>query len=147
VLDTRDNQVVDVSVTGQVLKTFGGAGYVKSAFGIAADASGVYVADTYNQRVTKIAKNDGHRIWSQTTGGGASLSRPRGVTVGSDGNVYVADTDHGRIVVVSPTTVRASAPSDRLDRATVTSPAPATSSATAPGDCGSPKPRRRGSST
>lgn len=104
VLDTRDNQVVEVSVVGKVLNTFGGAGYVKSAFGIAADASGVYVADTYNQRVIKIAKNDGHRIWSQTTCGGASLSRPRGVTVGSDGNVYVADTDHGRIVVVAPTT-------------------------------------------
>jgi tripartite motif-containing protein 71 len=104
VLDTRDNQIVQVALDGTVLKTFGGGGFIKAAFGIATDVSGVYVADTYHNRVIKVAETDGHRIWAQGACGGKSLSRPRGVTVGSDGNVYAADTDHGRIVVLDPST-------------------------------------------
>lgn len=104
VTDTRDNQVVHLTTGGKVLDTFGGAGYVKSAFGIAADTTGVYVADTYNYRIMKIAKGTGQKIWTQTTCGGQTVSRPRGLTIGSDGNVYVADTDRGRIVVLNPST-------------------------------------------
>jgi DNA-binding beta-propeller fold protein YncE len=104
VLDTRDNQIVQVSVGGQVLKVFGGGGLIKAAFGITADTTGVYVADTYHNRVIKVAKTDGRRLWTQTTCGGKTLSRPRGVTVGSDGNVYAADTDRGRVVVLDPGT-------------------------------------------
>jgi tripartite motif-containing protein 71 len=103
VADTTDNQIVELTTSGTILKTFGGAGYVKAPFGIDADASGVYVADTYNNRVIKIAKSDGSRIWAQTACNGA-FSRPRDVTVGSDGNVYVADTDHNRIAVLNPAT-------------------------------------------
>jgi tripartite motif-containing protein 71 len=104
VLDTRDNQIVQVSLDGTVLKTFGGDGLIKAAFGIATDATGVYVADTYHDRVIEIAKSDGHLLWEQGTCGEEPLSRPRGVTVGSDGNVYAADTDNGRIVVLDPST-------------------------------------------
>jgi len=104
VLDTRDNQILDVSLDGQVVKTFGGGGLIKAAFGIAAGAGGVYVADTYHNRVIEVAKGDGHIVWKQTTCGGKTLSRPRGVTVGSDGDVYAADTDHGRVVVLDPAT-------------------------------------------
>jgi tripartite motif-containing protein 71 len=104
VLDTRDNQILDVSLAGQVVRTFGGGGFIKAAFGIAASTGGVFVADTYHNRVIEVAKTDGHRVWAQTTCGGKSLSRPRGITVGSDGNVYAADTDRGRVVVLDPST-------------------------------------------
>jgi DNA-binding beta-propeller fold protein YncE len=104
VADTRDNQVLQISVTGTILRTFGGTGSLKAPFGIAADASGVYVADTYDYRVVKLRASDGARLWAQTSCAGQTISRPRGVTVGSDGDVYVADTDHGRIVVLDPAT-------------------------------------------
>jgi DNA-binding beta-propeller fold protein YncE len=64
----------------------------------------VYVADTYNNRVVKLTKTDWAQLWAQTVCGPTSLKRPRDVGVGSDGNVYVADTDNGRIAVLHPST-------------------------------------------
>ena len=43
-------------------------------------------------------------LWTQTTCSGTTFSRPRDVGVGSDGNIYVADTDRDRIVRLNPTT-------------------------------------------
>jgi DNA-binding beta-propeller fold protein YncE len=103
VTDTTDNQIVSLERDGRVVSTFGGAGYVKAPFGIAVDDGGVYVADTYNNRVFKLRKSDGVKLWTQGSCNGA-LSRPRDVAVGSDGRVYVADTDHNRITVLAPAT-------------------------------------------
>jgi tripartite motif-containing protein 71 len=61
------------------------------------------VADTYNMRVQKINSSTGAGIWTQTTCFAKAFKRPRGLGVGSDGNVYVADTDNARIVVLNPT--------------------------------------------
>lgn len=102
VADTTDNQIVEISTLGAPLHTFGGtAAFTKAPFGIAVDATGVFVADTYNSRVFKMDRN-GTKLWTQGTCLGA-LSRPRDLTIGSDGNVYVADTDHNRVAVLDPT--------------------------------------------
>ena len=104
VMDTSDSRVVEMSTSGTIINTFGSASVFKTPYGLSNDATGVYVADTYNQRVTKINKTTGATIWTQTTCSGKAFLRPRDVTVGSDGNVYVADTDNNRIVRLNATT-------------------------------------------
>jgi len=100
------------------------AGLGWMSYGIAIDAADqVYVADTYNQCVRKI---DGAGVISTVAGicktkswmswlppkapfegdGGpanrAPLSKPMGVAVDREGNVYIADTGHRRIRKVTP---------------------------------------------
>ena len=108
VTNTGSNQVWRVTTAGVVQAKFYGMGssnptYLKSPFGIANDATGVYVADTYKNRIVKIRKDNGNEIWTETACNGA-LSRPRDVTVGPDGNIYAVDTDHNQVVGMNPTT-------------------------------------------
>lgn len=85
-------------------------------FGIAVDAAGnVYIADTANSRIRKVAA--GTRKITTVAGNGqkrfsgddglatsASLNFPQGVAVDGDGNIYIADTFNFRIRKVSATT-------------------------------------------
>ena len=85
--------------------------------GIAADSAGnLYIADTYNNVVRKVAANGG--AVSTVAGNGvggyngdgipaitASLNSPQGVAVDKAGNLYIADTDNHRIRMVAPTGV------------------------------------------
>lgn len=80
---------------------------------VAVDASGnLYIADSNNNVVRKVSTN---LIISTLAGNGnpgfsgdggnpafAKLSHPKGVTVDSSGNVYIADTLNSRIRLVSP---------------------------------------------
>jgi cysteine-rich repeat protein len=76
--------------------------------GVAVDGDGnVYIADTYNQRVRRVAADGtmttlaGTGIEGSTGDGGpasaARLRYPSGVAVDGLGNVYIADTDNHRI--------------------------------------------------
>lgn len=60
------------------------------------DTSDVYVADTDNNQIVKIAA-DGTRTVFAT-----GFGHPFGVAVGPDGNVYVGDTDDGQVVRIAP---------------------------------------------
>lgn len=82
--------------------------------GIAADSSGnVYVADTGNNVIRKISSagmvstlagsSAGTSGSADGTGSAASFNSPRGVTVDSSGNVYVADTLNSTIRKISST--------------------------------------------
>ncbi len=81
--------------------------------GVAVDASGnLYIADSNNNVVRKVSTN---LIMSTVAGNGtpgfsgdggtpafAKLSHPKGVTVDSSGNIYIADTLNSRVRVVAP---------------------------------------------
>ena len=80
---------------------------------IALDAAGyIYVADTENYRVRRIDPTGvietfaGTGTWGYAGDGGlareAQLGRVADVAVGSDGSVYIADTDNSCVRVVSP---------------------------------------------
>lgn len=103
-LDTSDHQVVHLTTAGTVLATFGGTGKLNQPYGLSVGATAIFVADTYSQRVVALSKTDGSQLWAQTTCSSKALKRPRDVGVGSDGNVYVADTDNHRIAVLAPGT-------------------------------------------
>ena len=57
VADTSDSQIVKMTKTGTIVSTFGGTSAFATPYGLANDATGVYVADTYNNRVQKIEQD------------------------------------------------------------------------------------------
>jgi Bacterial Ig-like domain (group 3)/NHL repeat len=88
--------------------------------GVAVDATGnVYIADRHNQRIrmvspagtiSTIAGSGPANFSGGFSGDGAPataamLAKPRGVSVDSTGNIYIADTDNQRIRQVSGNTV------------------------------------------
>ena len=63
--------------------------------GVAVDSAGnIFIADTYNSRVVKVAQGG-----AQTTVG-SGLNQPSGVAVDAAGDVFIADTGNGRVVKV-----------------------------------------------
>ncbi len=77
---------------------------------IAVDGNGnVYVADAGNHRIRKITAAGevstlagGTQGTNDGTGADAQFNYPYGVTMGSDGNIYVADTHNHRVRKVTP---------------------------------------------
>jgi sugar lactone lactonase YvrE len=79
--------------------------------GIAADCNGnVYISDTDNNRIRKIDTLNNNNV--TTIGGDGSedfadgtdsrFANPRGLAVGSDGKIYVADRNNGKIRIIDP---------------------------------------------
>ena len=103
VASTSSNSIVEMTNFGKTLTTLTGS-ELNQPYGVADDSTGVYVANTYAMDVVKLNKTTGAVIWTQTTCGGTAFGRSRGLTIGSDGNLYVADTDNDRIVPLNVTT-------------------------------------------
>ncbi|HEX2918067.1 MAG TPA: Ig-like domain repeat protein [Edaphobacter sp.] len=106
---------VITTVAGTGIEGFGGdngsgiSALLDSPRGIAVDAAGnIYVADSHNQRVRKIDGKTGRITTIAGTGAlgfsgnagpatQASLALPRGVSLDSQGNVFIADRGNHRI--------------------------------------------------
>ncbi len=79
-------------------------------YNVAVDEEGnVYVADTNNHRIRKITSAGetttlagGTQGDANGTGGDAQFNYPYGVTVGADGNIYVADTHNHQVRKITP---------------------------------------------
>jgi DNA-binding beta-propeller fold protein YncE len=108
ITNTGANELVEMNMSGAVLKRYGSKStfplVLASPFGNTNDGSNIYLADTYHHRIVAISKSDGQTVWSMSSCSAAtptSLARVRDIELGSDGNLYAADTDNNRIVIFS----------------------------------------------
>lgn len=87
---------------------------LSSPQGIAADAQDLYIADTNNCRVRRVASATISTVAGTGACGyggdngaafAANLNRPHGLTVTSTGALYIADTDNCRVRLISGATI------------------------------------------
>jgi tripartite motif-containing protein 71 len=96
---TPDNSWDGDGVTGS---SGSGAGQLDWPEGITADATGVYVADSKNQRVTKFDLNGGFAAtWGTQGQGDGQFNFPYGI-LATGGSVWVADTYNHRLEKFTP---------------------------------------------
>jgi sugar lactone lactonase YvrE len=95
VADTGNHRIQKLDPDGRPLAAWGG---VHFPHGIALDAQdAVYVSDSAG--LHKFSGSGELQDWTSS----AQFGDPYGLTVDAAGTVYVADTDNGRIAMVSPT--------------------------------------------
>ena len=146
IADTSNNRIRRLSNDGTAVSTVAGSGtpglrdgpageaQFDGPVGVATDKSGnIFVADSYNDSIRKIATNGivttfagtGSPGYSDGQSTSAALDTPCGIATDKEGNVFVADTGNGAIRKITPqgivTTVaeRAEAPQEgevRLNR-------------------------------
>ncbi|MBC7248918.1 MAG: hypothetical protein H5T62_01410 [Anaerolineae bacterium] len=97
VADTGNHRVQLFDADGPWLSTLGAGAELQQPCDVAVDSRGTaYVADALGDAVVRLAP-DG-RVLSRFTPG---FYRPRGVAVGPDDVLYVADTGHSRVLALS----------------------------------------------
>ncbi|MDQ1923886.1 SMP-30/gluconolactonase/LRE family protein [Massilia pseudoviolaceinigra] len=121
VADTGNNAVRKITPSG-VVSTIGGTGVAgyrdgkageaqfNGPVGVAVDKAGVvYVADTYNDRIRKIALDGtvstlagGAPGYVDGPAAAAQFDTPTSVVVDATGNLYVADTSNGAVRKLAP---------------------------------------------
>jgi sugar lactone lactonase YvrE len=111
VADAGNNRIRRISPLGAVTTVAGDKqGYLNGnrvvaafhnpyAVAVAPDGT-LYVADTSNNRICRIAPNG---TVTSLGSGIKSFDRPTGIALDAAGNVYVADSDHNRICRIDPT--------------------------------------------
>jgi uncharacterized protein YjiK len=120
IADTDDNSIRKVDAKGIITTVAGGGtqglgdgGAANGAelagpYGVAVDAAGnLYIADTSDQRIRKVAANGiictvaGNRAWGDAGDGGpasgAQLYGPEGVATDASGGLYIGDIGNARV--------------------------------------------------
>jgi len=110
IADTAQHSIWHLSPEGDLLSSWGeygvGPGQFNEPWDVAVDPSGnVYVADTWNHRIQEFtAEGEFIRSWGRLgqvqaydPAGNGLLYGPRGIAVGPNGTVYVADTGNHRV--------------------------------------------------
>ncbi|HOT90601.1 MAG TPA: TIGR03663 family protein [Anaerolineae bacterium] len=112
VADTAQHSIWHLAANGTLLHTWGEYGTLPGQFNepwdVAVDAQGnVYVADTWNHRIQKFTAEGEYLLsWGRVgqaqvgdLAGHGVFYGPRGIAVGADGTVYVADTGNDRVQI------------------------------------------------
>ena len=123
VADSRNNRLEHFDATGNIIQTWGETspgcpydttppqnvpiGTFCEPWGVAVSPDGqwIYVADTWNHRIQKLAADGtpvkawGTPNYDPVSSGPFGLWGPRGIVVDAQGRVFVADTGNKRIVV------------------------------------------------
>jgi hypothetical protein len=115
----KSGQITTIAGTG--LEGYGGdngvatSAYLDTPMGVAVDSSGnLYIADSHNQRIRKVTGGiittiAGTGAAGYSGDGGAAtaaqLSLPSAVTIDSNGNLYIADTNNQRIRKITGTAI------------------------------------------
>ena len=99
VSDTNNNTIQVFDSRGKFLYHFGkpggGRGELKQPFGLATDGENIIVVDSGNRRI-QVFRYDGTFV-SMLESSDNALNQPRGITIGPDGHIYVADRDNNCI--------------------------------------------------
>ncbi len=121
VTDGGNNRIQKFTAGGEFVAAWGGPSTIETETGLprgfndpwdvaVASDGAIYVADTWNHRMQKLDA-EGHPVtaWGLfgefgpgETAGQSAFYGPRGVAIGPDGLVYVADTGNKRIQVFEP---------------------------------------------
>jgi uncharacterized protein (TIGR03663 family) len=112
VADTAQHSIWHLSAEGNLLGTWGEYGVAPGQFNepwdVAVDQLGyVYVADTWNHHIQKFTANGEFVLsWGRLgqtqaydPAGNGLFYGPRGIAVGPDGSIYVADTGNHRVQI------------------------------------------------
>ena len=111
VADSLNNRVQVFSPEGEWRAASSPALRLREPWGVAVDGAGnVYVADTGNHRIQKLDRElRPLQAWGGAPAspptsppGPLELSGPRGIAVDADGNVWVSDTGHSRVLKFGP---------------------------------------------
>ena len=99
VSDTNNNTIQVFDREGKFKYRFGkpghGRGELKQPFGLATDGDNIIVVDSGNSRI-QIFRYDGTFV-SMVESADDPMNQPRGIAVGQDGHIYVADRDNNCI--------------------------------------------------
>jgi len=108
VVDSKHNYIKVISLEGKFIKKFGGTstkekekGSFNHPSGISLDEKRdrVYVSDTMNDRI-QIFNLEGKFVEVVDEAKGYYFNRPKGISLDSDGNLLIADTNNNQIQII-----------------------------------------------
>lgn len=111
VADTSNSRIQKLSPTGEFIAASPPNVGLLEPWGVAADSLGnVFVADTWNHRIVQLDSDLRFvRAWGGPSASDQStdplpleLYGPRGIAVDGEGNIWVTDTGHNRVLKFSP---------------------------------------------